>query len=103
MADSQDAPRLLTRSGVPGSYTHVAMLAMSREPEAVSEEEQWLISEKARRLHDDTLRAEWRKASGRITEAVSHFEKTSRPPQDLGHQLRAVRRTVGAIDKRFDA
>ena len=93
-----DAPRLLHRRSQFG-YTDRVDRALFDEPEAVSDDEQFEITERSRRHERDTLASEWGKCSSRVLGAVDHFTSVTHPPSSLRSSLRVIVRQVERIER----
>jgi hypothetical protein len=96
---TSDAPRLLHRSSEYG-YTDRLDRALPREPEAVPESYQARLSALAGRRRDERLKAEWRKAARTINGAIDGFRATGLADPQIISGVRAVSRSVAAVDRR---
>lgn len=94
MDDLRDV-RLLSRSGVP-PYTRSPIVALGGEPEAVSEEDQWLITQQAA---DRELQA-WQTSRGRLLAEIDHLRQHLCSPH-VQRAARAWEREIQALDRRL--
>lgn len=90
-----DPPRLLHRSSE-FSYTSVTVLALIDEPEAVSRDEQRLITREAA---DRELQA-WAMSRQRILAELEHLRVHVRSPH-VDRGVRALQREIEALDRRL--
>jgi len=90
-----EQPRLLHRRSEVG-YTRVAMLAMSLEPEAVSEDDQWLLAKAAR---DRELRT-WLTIRQRMLGEIEHLRAHVHDPH-VDRAARALQREITALDRKL--
>ncbi len=82
-------------------YTSNPARALRSEPEAVDEDYQALLSQRAQRDRELLLAVEWAKAHSRCASAIAHFQQVAAPGPGLRSPLRAVSRSLSAVDRRL--
>jgi hypothetical protein len=90
-----DQPRLLHKHSQHG-YTRSAALAMRHEPEAVTIDEQWLITQATADLQLKT----WLTSRQRIVEEIEHLRAHLHSPH-VDRATRAMLREVASLDRKL--
>jgi hypothetical protein len=100
VSDGGDEPRLLhVRSEL--AYTHDVHHALRDEPEAVSDQEQRVLTQRARLDWVARRRRAWAETIEIVAPALDAFCDTINGDRSLQHAVRAVRRSVDAVSRRL--
>jgi hypothetical protein len=97
---ASNPPRLLHRRAEFG-YTDKPSLAMTGEPEAVSEYEQHVISQRSQRAWLAARRERWDEARSVIESALDGFASTVNGDPPLHNALRAISRAAEQVSRRL--
>jgi hypothetical protein len=82
-------------------YTSSSFESLPGEPEAVSEEEQLLLTRRAHRAWELEAQREWGKARTQILDGVERFRRNGRADRQTISNLRSIERQVERVDQRL--